>query len=781
MSIRKEVEIGGKPIIIETGKLAKQADGAVTVRYGDTVVLVTAVAAKTPRVGVSFLPLTVDYREAAFAAGKIPGGFFKREGRPNEKETLTSRMIDRPLRPLFPEGWNYETQVIGMLLSSDQENDSDVLAITGAGFALGISDIPFTTPIAAVRVGLTAKGDYLINPSFEELETSRLNVMVAATEQAVVMVEAGASQISESEILEGIYRGYSEIQKIIAVQKELISEIGRPPREFQAPGEPEGVREKILARWKEPLADAMRIKGKIESYTAVDRLKAEMMVSFGEDQADEAEFAGRFWHEMQDIILRAEVLEGGRRMDGRGFSDIRPISCEVGTLPRTHGSAVFTRGETQALVTVTLGTSSDAQRLDFVHGEFLRRFMLHYNFPPFSVGEARFLRGPGRREIGHGALGERALSPMIPAEDKWPYTIRVVSDILESNGSSSMATVCGGSLAMMDAGVPLEAAVAGIAMGLILDGDRFEVMTDIAGAEDHHGDMDFKVAGTTHGITALQMDIKVAGVTREIMDQALAQARDARLQILDKMAEAMPAPRESISRYAPRIITIMINKDKIRDIIGPGGKMIRSITERTGCKIDIQDDGRVHIASTDENAAAQAVEIIKELTAEAELGKTYVGKVVRIVNFGAFVEILPGVDGLLHISEIANERIGEVRDVMEEGDETIVKVIDIDAQGRVRLSRRAAINEKEGRGGGDSGGGGPRPGGERGSGGRRTPRRGDAERPPRKDGPGRGPRRDGREPVGVGDEGRRDRGPGGHSDRGDKGNRGGGDRGPQSS
>jgi len=694
LSVRKEIEVGRGRLIVETGHMARQADGAVTVRYGDTVVLVTAVAARTAREGVDFLPLTVDYREGTYAAGKIPGGFFRREGRPNEKEVLTSRMIDRPLRPLFPPGWNYETQVIGMLLSSDQQNDSDVLAITGASFALAVSDIPFPIPIAAVRVGLTPDGTYLINPTFQELETSRLNLVVAGSEEAVVMVEAGARDVSEAEMLDGIFRAHAEIKRIVAVQKELIAELDRPRREAPRREEPAQVRERVTGRFKQPLAQAMRMRGKLASYGEVDRLKREMLESFGEDQASERAFASRFWHDLQDLVLREEVLERGVRLDGRRFDEIRDISCSVSVLPRTHGSALFTRGETQALVTVTLGTSADAQRLDFVEGESWRRFILHYNFPPFSVGEARFLRGPGRREIGHGALAERSLAPLVPGEDEWPYTLRVVSDILESNGSSSMATVCGASLALMDAGVPLKSPVAGIAMGLVKGEERAVVLTDIAGAEDHHGDMDFKVAGTASGITGLQMDIKITGITREVFQQALEQARQARLAILDTMNRTLSAGREAISRFAPRILTITISKDKIRDVIGPGGKMIRSITERTGCKIEIHDDGRIDIASTDETAAKQAVEIIRELTAEAELGKTYVGKVVRVVNFGAFVEILPGVEGLLHISEIADRRIGEVRDVLDEGDETVVKVIDIDGQGRVRLSRRAAMRER---------------------------------------------------------------------------------------
>jgi polyribonucleotide nucleotidyltransferase len=687
------------------------------------------------REGTDFLPLTVDYRENTYAAGKIPGGFFRREGRPNEKEVLTSRMIDRPLRPLFPEGWNYETQVIGLLLSSDQENDSDVLAITGASFALCLSRIPFTTPIAAVRVGLTPDGQYLINPTFDQLDSSRIDLVVAGSAEAVVMVEAGAREVPEDLMLAGIYHGHDAIKQIIAMQKEMVAELGKPKRAAAARTEPSGVRDDVTSRYRARLTEAMRVKGKLESYARVDALNDEMLASFGDDRAEERAFAKRLWHDLQDRILRDEVLERKVRLDGRRFDEIRRLDSKVGVLPRTHGSALFTRGETQALVTVTLGTSADAQRLDWVEGESLRRFMLHYNFPPFSVGEARFLRGPGRREIGHGALAERSLLPLTPKEEEWPYTIRIVSDILESNGSSSMASICGGSLALMDAGVPLRDAVAGIAMGLVKDGERFAVLTDIAGAEDHHGDMDFKVAGTRAGITGLQMDIKITGITREIMAQALAQARDARMQILDHMAAALDKPRADISPYAPRILTITVNKEKIRDIIGPGGKMIRSIVERTGCKIEVHDDGRVDIASSDEAAAQQAVQIIKELTAEAELGKTYVGKVVRVVNFGAFVEILPGVEGLLHISEIAPHRIAEVRDEIDEGDEVLVKVIDIDGMGRVRLSRRAllpgagrsgepepaSVGEGRPSRGGRPGRPGPRPGGGQrgGDGGRR--------------------------------------------------------------
>ena len=725
---RKEVRLQNKTILIETGKMAKQADGAVTVRCGDTVVLVTVCAAKSPREGVDFLPLTVDYRENTYAAGKIPGGFFRREGRPNEKEVLTSRFIDRPLRPLFPSGWACETQVIALVLSADQENDPDVLALTGASFALAVSDIPFPHPIAAVRVGLSPAGEYMINPTYAELEASRLDLVVAGSAEAVVMVEAGALEVSEAEMLEAIVRGHDAIKTIVAAQNELSAEIGRTRRDIGAKAEPEGIRDRVGAAWKDKLAAAMRIKGKLESYAQVDALKKQMLETFAEAEPAVRAFASSTWYDLQDSILHEEILDKGIRLDGRRFDEIRPITCEVGVLPRTHGSALFTRGETQALVTVTLGTSADAQKLDWIEGESLRRFMLHYNFPPFSVGEVKFLRGPGRREIGHGALAERSLLPLIPKEDEWPYTIRIVSDILESNGSSSMASICGGSLALMDSGVPQKAPVAGIAMGLVKIDEKYAVLTDIAGAEDHHGDMDFKVAGTAKGITGLQMDIKITGITREIMDRALEQARRARLEILDTMSQALAAPRGSISQYAPRIITIQINKEKIRDVIGQGGKTIRSIVERTGCKIEVHDDGRVDIASTDEAAAQRAVAIVKELTAEAELGKTYLGKVVRVVNFGAFVEVLPGVEGLLHISEIDEHRINEVRDVLDEGHEVLVKVIDIDGQGRVRLSRKAVLREQRGEpaeepaavGEGGRRGGGDRPrgrGGPRGHGG----------------------------------------------------------------
>ena len=692
---RIEIEVGGRPLVVETGKMARQAGGAVTVRQGDTVVLVTACASRSPR-DVPFLPLTVDYREGMYAAGKVPGGFFKREGRPNEKETLSSRLIDRPIRPLFPKGWNFETQVIAFVLSADKENNPDVLALTGASFALALSDIPFEHQIAAVRVG-RIDGEYRINPTHSEMERSDLDIVVAASEDAIVMVEAGASEVPEDAIVEALFAGHEAIRPIVAAQRELAARAGRPKREFVTPEIPGEFREEIRAKVRDRLQEAMQIRDKLSSYAAIDALLEETLAEVPEDEPEKAAWVQELFHELQDEILHEYVLENRRRLDGRALDEIRPLSIEVGLLPRTHGSALFTRGETQALVTTTLGTSADTQRIDWLEVEGEKRFMLHYNFPPFSVGEVRFLRGPGRREIGHGALAERALRPVIPSEDDFPYTIRIVSDILESNGSSSMASVCGGSLALMDAGVPVKKAVAGIAMGLVMRDGRYAILTDIAGAEDHHGDMDFKVTGTRDGVTALQMDIKITGITREIMAEALEQAKRARLFLLDAMDRVISSPREDVSPYAPRILTIWVPKDKIRDIIGPGGKIIRSIQEKTGCEISIEDDGRVDIASVDLDGARQAAEIIKELTAEAELGKIYLGRVVRTTNFGAFVEILPGVEGLLHISEIAEHRVKQTTDEIEEGDEVLVKVIDIDGQGRVRLSRKAAMREQSGK------------------------------------------------------------------------------------
>jgi polyribonucleotide nucleotidyltransferase len=742
MKHKVEMPLGRFTLSIETGRLAKQADGAVLVRLGDTVVLATACAQHEPRPGVDFLPLTVDYRENTYAAGKIPGGFFKREGRPNEKEILTSRMIDRPLRPLFPEGWANETQVIGLLLSADMENDSDTLSITGASTALYISDIPFETPIAAVRVGYWDE-QCVINPTSTELRTkSQLNLLVAGSEEAIVMVEAGAQEISEAVMVQALSEGHAVIRQIVDLQKQLRTAVGKPKREVARKETDPALREEIERALQEPLLEAMRLPGKLESYARMKKVRDEYLAQVPEDQAEKRAAVRQVYDGLREKLLRQEILVEGRRLDGRRFDEIRPITCEVGVLPRTHGSAVFTRGETQALVTVTLGTSEDIQRIDTVQEpDHEKRFMLHYNFPPFSVGEVKFLRGPGRREIGHGALAERALREMLPPEEAFPYTVRVVSDILESNGSSSMASICGGTLALMDAGVPLRSPVGGVAMGLVKEGERYAVLSDIAGEEDHYGDMDFKVAGTRTGVTALQMDIKISGLTTELLAEALEQARLGRLHILDRMAEALAEPRADISAYAPRILTIQVPVDKIRDIIGPGGKMIRSIVDRTGCKIDVEDDGRVAIASVDESAARKAIAIIEELTATAELDKTYLGKVVRVVDFGAFVEILPGTDGLLHVSEMAHHRVEDVRSEVNEGDQILVKVVNIDPSGKIRLSRKALLDEAEGGAqpggqgeggrhgsGGGRGEGGGRPGGGRPRGGdrdRRGDRRGD--------------------------------------------------------
>jgi polyribonucleotide nucleotidyltransferase len=692
---KREIQIGSRTISLETGKLAKQADGAVIIRSGDTVVLVTACRAASAREGIDFLPLTVDYREYTYASGRIPGGFFKREGKPSEKEVLTSRLIDRPHRPLFPAGWRYETQIIALVLSADTENDSDVLAITGASAALAISEIPFEKTIAGVRVGMI-DGQYVINPTFEQRKTSKLDLVVAGSRDGIVMVEAGAKEVTEDEVVGALDAAHTAIKQIVGQIDELARAVG--PKKMQIQKKEIGheffreVEEKIYV----PLSEAMRIRGKVENYDRVDEVLEELIATMPEAELERKVEAKAIFKELKEKVLRDEVLDRGVRLDGRRFDEIRPIWTEAGVLPRVHGSVVFTRGETQALVTCTLGTADDEQKVEHVSGEFYKRFMLHYNFPPFSVGEVAFLRGPGRREVGHGALAERALAAMVPGEDKFAYTIRIVSDILESNGSSSMASVCGGSMAMMDAGVPLKAAVAGIAMGLIMDekSGKYAVLSDIAGAEDHYGDMDFKVAGTAQGITALQMDIKVTGITSEIMRKALYQARDGRLHILNEMAKTISEPRKSMSAFAPRIITIKIPVDKIRDVIGPGGKMIRSIIERTGVKIDVEDDGRVNVASADGESAQKAIGIIQELTATPELNKTYMGKVQRITDFGAFVEIMPGTDGLLHVSEIATHRVKDVRDELKEGQQILVKVINIDPTGKIRLSRKALLTDE---------------------------------------------------------------------------------------
>ena len=691
----REITVGQKTLTLETGKLAKQAHGAVIVRYGDSVVLVTACRAANPREGIDFLPLTVDYREYTYASGRIPGGFFKREGKPTEKEVLTSRCIDRPIRPLFPTGWRFETQVIALVLSADQENDTDVLAITGASAALSISEIPFEKTIAGVRIGMV-NGEFLVNPTFQQRKESKLDIIVAGTADGLVMVEAGASEVSEEQVVQALETAHKAIKEIVAGIDALAKASGRKKLTVSTKEIGHDFYREVEEKVYVPLTEAMRIRGKLENYETVDQALKDLVASMPDAEVERKLEAKAIFKELKEKVLREEVLTHGVRLDGRKFDEVRPIWIETGVLPRTHGSSVFTRGETQALVTCTLGTADDAQKIESFEGETWKSFMLHYNFPPFSVGEVGFMRGPGRREVGHGALAERALAQLMPTEEQFPYTVRVVSDILESNGSSSMASVCGGSLAMMDAGVPMKKAVAGIAMGLVMDEKtgKYAVLSDIAGAEDHYGDMDFKVAGTADGITALQMDIKVGGITTEVMTRALDQARRGRLFILDKMREALPASRQNISLFAPRIVTIRIPVDKIRDVIGPGGKMIRSIIERTGVKIDVEDDGRVNVASADGASAQKAISIIQELTATPELNKTYMGKVQRITDFGAFVEIMPGTDGLLHVSEIANHRVKDVRDELKEGEQLLVKVINIDPTGKIRLSRKALLQEE---------------------------------------------------------------------------------------
>jgi len=701
--MKQEVSVelsGGKQLTFETGRLAKQAHGAAVVRCGDNVVLATAVANQEPREGIDFFPLTVDYREYTYAGGRIPGGFIKREGRPSEREILTSRQIDRPIRPLFPEGFRNETQVISFVLSADTENDPDVLAINGASCALTLSDIPFEGPVGAVRVGLV-NGQFVINPNYEEMRSGLLRLMVVGTSEGIVMIEAGASHVQEQTIVDAIEFGHNEIKKICSAINELRERVGRPKRAFTAPEIDQAYYKQLRSKVESRLSDALDTKKhpKAESHDLVKSYRKELVEALPEEDAEGREKLAKYYELIRERIFRDQVIGKKRRPDGRAFDEIRPISIEVGVLPRTHGSAIFTRGETQALVTTTLGTAEDMQRLEVFEGEAKKRFMLHYNFPPFSVGEVAFLRGAGRREIGHGALAERSISAVLPAETDWPYAMRVVSDILESNGSSSMATVCGASLSLMDAGVPLTSPVAGIAMGLVKEDNDYAILTDIAGAEDHYGDMDFKVAGTREGITALQMDIKVSGITPAIMAEALAQAQRGRLFILDKMNEALPEARSKVSTYAPRFYTLQIPVDKIRDLIGPGGKMIRSIIEQTGVKIDVEDSGRVNVASNDQASAAKALQIIGDLTATAEVGKTYLGKVSRLADFGAFVEILPGTDGLLHISEVAEHRIKDIRDELKEGDQVLVKVLSIEGN-RIRLSRKAILKEQRAKMGG---------------------------------------------------------------------------------
>ena len=688
------IPIGSKSLEIEIGKLAKQADGAAVVRFGDTVVLATAVFAKEPKENADFFPLTVDYRENTYAAGRIPGGWFKREGRPTEKEILTSRLTDRPLRPLFPKGFNHETQIIAFVLSADGQNDPDVLALNAASVALTCSLVPFHSPIGAVRVG-TVNGQFVLNPTNAEREKSEIDLIVAGTADAVVMVEAGAREISEQRMLDAILFGHEAIRRIVAAQKDLQQRAGFQKPAWQAPEAytPEVFAE-VRRQWEAPMRAALTLPGKIHSYSEVKAVKKAAVSMVPETEAERRQQTAKAVDDLVKVLTRETILNEGKRLDGRAFDQVRPITCEVGLLPRTHGSALFTRGETQALVTATLGTSDDAQIIEEYEGESEHTFLLHYNFPPFSVGEAKFMRGPSRRDIGHGNLARRALSTVLPSEDSFPYTVRVVSDILESNGSSSMATVCGGTLALMDAGVPIKSPIAGVAMGLVGEGDRFAILTDIAGQEDHYGDMDFKVAGSTAGITALQMDIKIQGLPRAVLEQALEQARKGRLHILEKMTTALERPRPNISPYAPRIFTMQIPRDRIRDVIGSGGKTIRSIIEETGCKIDVEDSGKVSIASSDEAAALRAIQIIEGLTQEPEIGKIYTGKVRRVEPYGAFVEILPGQDGLVHISELAPYRVRQTTDVVKEGDEVTVKIIAVDPMGKIKLSRKQALSKE---------------------------------------------------------------------------------------
>jgi len=692
MDIKETITVGGRPFTIEAGKFARQADGAVVLTHGDTVLLVTAVSERVKREGLDFFPLTVNYQEMTFAAGKIPGGFFKREGRPSERETLISRLIDRPIRPLFPEGYKNETQVIATVLSFDQENDPSVLGIAGASAALVISDIPFDGPIAAARVG-RVNGEFVSFPTEDQLVESDIDLTVAGSRDAVLMVEAGANFASEDDMVEAILFGHKALQPLIDIQEKLAETLGVEKRVF----EPESVDEALVSWVREKANDLIReailIPVKKERQLRMEEVFDEVARSLPEEFEPFRSSVRTCFEDLEREILRGFIIEEKRRIDGRAFEEIRPVACEVGILPRTHGSAVFTRGETQALVVTTFGTSEDEQKIDTIIEEGYKSFMLHYNFPPYCVGEARPLRSPSRREIGHGALAMRALKPVVPNEDTFPYTIRVVSEILESNGSSSMATVCGASLSLMDAGVPIAQPVAGIAMGLIQEGGKIAILSDIIGDEDHSGDMDFKVAGGYDGITALQMDIKVSGINEEILKKALYQAKDGRRHILDIMRMTLEKPRETLSKHAPRISTLEINPDKIRDVIGPGGKVIRSIIERTGVKIDIEDGGIVKIVSTDAAKADEAINIVKEIAQEAEIGKIYEGKVRKVVNFGAFVEIFPGTDGLVHISQLSNEHVKDIFSYIKEGDVIPVKVIDIDRDGKIKLSRKAALKE----------------------------------------------------------------------------------------
>ena len=693
MKEKIEIEVGGRRLMLETGELAKQASGAVLVSYGDTVVLVTAVGDVKVREGIDFLPLSVDYMEKGFAVGRIPGGFFRREiGRPSERETLISRLIDRPIRPLFPKGYRNEIQVIATVLSADPDNDPDTVAIVGASAALEISDVPFQGPIAAVRVG-RINGELVINPTTAALENSDFNIVVASNRRGIVMVEGNANFVSEDDLLEALFFAYEAIQPILDMQEALKSKCGKSKKSFEAPQKDESLVSRVSQLAEERIKQANTIAVKEKRYEARRAVFQEVVEVLGSESADRESEVRDIIDDLEKQYVREMILSQKTRIDGRAIGDIRAIECQVGILPRTHGSGLFTRGETQVLSVVTLGSAADEQKIEALAGDEYKNFMLHYNFPPYCVGETRFLRGPSRREIGHGALAERTIKAVMPSHDDFPYTVRVVAEVLESNGSSSMASVCASSLALMDAGVPLKSAVGGIAMGLIMEGERVAILSDILGDEDHLGDMDFKVTGSSEGVVALQMDIKVGGVPREVMRQALFQAKEGRLSILEKMRQAIPAAREELSPFAPRVISIEIHPDKIRDIIGPGGKIIRNIIAETNTKIDVEDDGKVTIMSPDLAGCQKAVEMIEKLTAEAEVGGLYLGKVRKITDFGAFVEILPGTDGLIHISQLDHKRVQKVRDVLNEGDEVLVKVLEIDRDGRIRLSRKAALGE----------------------------------------------------------------------------------------
>ncbi len=687
-----QVDLGGRPFSVETGRVARQANGSVLVQYGETVVLVTAVIADKKREGVDFLPMTVNYQEMTYAAGRIPGGFFKREGRPSDRETLISRFIDRPLRPLFPKGFRNEIQIIATVLSADQDNDPAILGMIGASSALSLSDIPFDGPIAGAKVG-RIDGEYVLNPTHDELELSDIDLFVAGSENAIIMVEGSAKEVKEREILEAILFGHQSLKPVIDLQKQLREASGMIGKEFDFQKPEEALYEKVRASAQEKLMETFQITEKTKRRERLEEILQQTLQELGVEDENTQKIVRIVLEEINRKLVRKLILGQKRRIDGRSLSEIRPISCEVGILPRTHGSALFTRGETQVLAVVTFGTSEDEQKINSLTGETYKSFMLHYNFPPFCVGEVSPLRPPSRREIGHGALAERAILPILPSNENFPYTIRIVSEVLESNGSSSMATVCGATLSLMDAGVPIKAPVAGIAMGLILEEGEAAVLSDILGDEDHFGDMDFKVAGTAQGLTAIQMDIKVRGISKEIMERVLDQAREGRLHILEKMRETIPEPRKDLSRHAPRIVTLKVKQEKIRDIIGPGGKNIRSIVDQTGVKVDVEDSGIVKLASPNYEAIEKAIYMIKMLTQEVEVGGLYTGKVKRILGFGAIVEIFPGTDGLVHISQLAESHVREVSDVVKEGDDVLVKVLDIDAQGRIRLSRKAALGE----------------------------------------------------------------------------------------